>query len=976
MIRSIAKLLGAACALLFSLPLLHGQTYHFTTLAGRGSIGSTDGTGINARFFNPASIAFNAAGDAYIADFGNHTIRKLAADGTVTTVAGKAGFSGHVDGAGAAARFEQPVALAVDSSGNLFVADQADHVIRKVTPAGVVTTFAGQPGVAGSADGTGGAAQFNAPAGLAFDKSGTLYVSDSRNDTIRKITPAGAVSTWVGQAGSAAHADGTGAAARFGYTGPLAFDTSGNLIVSDAVYTGNSRTTFIEYSVRSVSPAGAVSTALDEHAVLEGAGVDSLSSAVYTGIAVDSANTIYLSDGYRESVRKLAASGVAAIAGADSPSGNSEGGFADGTGTAARFAGPSGLAVDPSGNILVADVHNNAIRRITPAGNVTTIAGTSPAAAKTSTDGAGDAARLGTPTAVAVDSHGNAYVADANDYGIRRVTPDGLVTLLAGGTPGTKPFFNPVSAIAIDPSDNVIIAITQGILRITPSGLVSTVAGQQGNGAYKDGDASVALFGQIAALAVDRSGNIFVADPDNRAIRKITPAGVVSTVVGGSLNPSALSSPSALAVAPNGDFYVVDRGNTILHLTAGGAVTTLAGPSTANLPAGATSTAAYVDGPGSTALFNHPASLVLDASGNLYAVDNENNAIRKITPDGFVTTVAGPDLITASALSDVPAGNMDGDYHTVRFNRPSGLAIDSAGNLYVADSGNAELRVGRLAPIDTRIVNFSVLAFVAGGSDGLTVGTITGGSGTTGPTPVLARAAGPSLANFGVGGALADPQLDRYVGPAHAANNNDWGGGADLAATFQRVGAFPFAASSKDAALLTSISTGDNTTFGATSTTSAGGQVLLELYDATDRNAITATTPRLLNVSALKQIGSAGLTAGFVVAGSSAKTVLVRGVGPSLAAFGVGAPLDNPVISLFGPQGNLLATNDDWGIANPSPVLPSPLRQAFALVNAFVLTSPLDAALLIDLEPGNYTVQLRSATGATGTALIEVYEVP
>jgi sugar lactone lactonase YvrE len=335
-----------------------------TTLAGSGAQGGDDGTGTAATFYYPVSVAVDGSGNVYVADVYNLKIRKITPGGVVTTLAGS-GARGSADGAGAAATFALPLGVGVDLSGNVYVGDADNNNIRKITPAGVVTTFAGS-GARGSADGTGTAATFNYPEGVAVDLSGTVYVSDVGNYKVRKITPAGVVTTFAGS-GAPGSADGTGTAATFDGPAGLAVDAAGNLYVAD----------FNNNKIRQITPAGVVST----------------------------------------------------LAGSEAP------GNADGTGTAAAFNGPAGVAVDISGNLYVADLNNNKIRMITPGGVVTTLAGSGAAG---SADGTGTSATFDAPSGVSVDSSGNVYVADFNNNKIRRITQstcvqDAFTACLIGG---------------------------------------------------------------------------------------------------------------------------------------------------------------------------------------------------------------------------------------------------------------------------------------------------------------------------------------------------------------------------------------------------------------------------------------------------------------------------------------------------------------------------------------------------------------
>ena len=222
-----------------------------STLAGSpGLAGFADGSGAAARFNGNGGLAVNAAGDVFVADWDNFVVRRISPAGVVTTFAGTAGARGSLDGTGAAARMSNPNGLAIDAAGNLFLADWGNHTVRRITPAGVVTTLAGTPGAPGSADGTAAAARFNQPNGVAVDGAGNVYVSDTNNHTIRRITPAGVVTTLAGQAGAAGHTDGSGSAARLNQPAWLSLSPSGDLFFTSGV--GD--------TVRKLTPAGVVTT--------------------------------------------------------------------------------------------------------------------------------------------------------------------------------------------------------------------------------------------------------------------------------------------------------------------------------------------------------------------------------------------------------------------------------------------------------------------------------------------------------------------------------------------------------------------------------------------------------------------------------------------------------------------------------------------------------------------------------------------
>jgi len=494
---------------------------------------AADGTGTNAHFNSPNGVAVDGSGNTYVADTFNHTIRKVTPAGVVTTLAGTPGAFGSADGTGSAARFLSPSGVAVDGSGNVYVADSSSSTIRKITPAGVVTTLAGTPLGTGSADGTGAAARFNSPYGVAVDTSGNVYVADTFNNTIRKITPAGAVSTLAGTAGVTGSADGTGAAARFNSPSGVAVDGSGNVYVADR----------LNNTIRKTTPAGVVPTLAGDPGSLTGSANGTGAAARFSypgGVAVDSAGNVYVADTSNSTIRKINPAGVvttlAGVAGVI--------GSADGTGSAARFSGPYGIAVDASGNVYVADM-GKTIRKITPAGVVTTLAGT--AGASGSADGTGSAARFNYPQGVAVDTSGNVYVADMVDHTIRKITPAGVVSTLAGsagvsgstdGT-GAAARFNGPRDVATDAVGNVYVADQSNgtIRKITAAGVTTTVAGTAGQKGLSDGTGAAARFNIPFSLSVASSGDIYVGDGSgdmwnagHQVVRKITPAGVVTTL--------------------------------------------------------------------------------------------------------------------------------------------------------------------------------------------------------------------------------------------------------------------------------------------------------------------------------------------------------------------------------------------------------------------------------------------------------------
>lgn len=318
-----------------------------STFAGNGSASFADGQGATARVNSPRQIAIDASGVLYLSDYGNHRIRQISPSGLVSTLAGT-GATGSTNGSGATAQFWYPDGIDVDDAGNVYVADSSNHTIRKITSTGTVSLLAGTNTVSGFAEGGVGTARFSFPRGVAVAPDGTVYVADSGNQRIRQITPAGVVSTLAGS-GTAGFADGSAGVAQFNYPNGIALGADGTLYVADSA---NNR-------IRKVSSTGVVSTlAGSSSGYADGTGAAAQFNYPM-GVAVDSAGVVYVADSSNQRLRAITPAGVVTtVAGSTS-------GFADGSNTAARFNSPQGLTIDPLGTTLyLADYNNHRIRKI------------------------------------------------------------------------------------------------------------------------------------------------------------------------------------------------------------------------------------------------------------------------------------------------------------------------------------------------------------------------------------------------------------------------------------------------------------------------------------------------------------------------------------------------------------------------------------------------------------------------------------
>ncbi len=679
------------------------QDYLFTTLAGAGGPAAIDGPLSVARFNYPEAVTLDRDGTLYVADGLNATIRKISPDGNVTTVAGLGENFGSANGAGSQARFSLPSSLALDPAGNLYVADQYNHTIRKVTPAGVVTTIGGTAGTAGTDDGTGSAAHFNFPAGIAIDTATNLYVADSLSHAIRKINPAGEVTTIAGSPDANGTEDGLGNAARFNTPSGIAVAEGGIIFVADS---GN-------HTIRKISADGMVRTFAGKAG--QSGGVDGTGTSAQfnfpTGLAVDASGNLYVADNNNSAIRKITPEAVVTTYAGDTTQPDLSAkpfvNFVDGSAGAARFKYPNGLAVSANGTIYVADSANDSIRKIAPDRTVTTLAGSNRPG---SNDGIGAAAKFMHPTGIAVGKNGSIYVVDGMNNTIREVTAAGLVTTLAGSPTvdgstdglGSAALFSGPRKLGVNSKGDLFVADTGNgtVRKITldttvgaNAWRVTTFAGTAGTSGSDDGTGAAARFNALYDIAIDRADNLFVADKDNHVIRKITPAGVVTTFAGqvgnpgssdGSLTEAQFNTPYGIAIDSMDVLYLADTlNNTIRKITPDGTVSTIAGQA---------GLAGNADGPGGLALFNSPFGVAVDGAMNVYVADYGNNLIRKVDASGTVTTIGGYYQFDPSGFP--LDSSADGIGLNARFYKPKGIAADLNGTIYVADSFNNAIRIG------------------------------------------------------------------------------------------------------------------------------------------------------------------------------------------------------------------------------------------------------------------------------------------
>jgi uncharacterized protein (TIGR03437 family) len=711
-IRHASKYLLLLSALLCrqALPGQTGTAGTIDTYAGSDALFADAGQpATSAHLVNPDNIAVDAQGNLYFSDSGFAMVFKVsAATGVISVVAGNGLSSGGGDGGLAVgASLGNPQGLAFDSSGNLYIADEANANVRKVDTNGIITTVAGSSqGGAGFAGDGGLATQalLTWPTGVAIDKAGNLYIADYANNRIRMVAASTGIISTIAGTGPTGFAGDGGPAINATLTRPagIAVDSSGNLYVADS---GNC-------AIRRISTSGIITTVAGNGPTWGFAGDNGPATKAQLsgpqGVAVDASGNLYIVDTGNERIRYVSTSGIiTTIAGTGAIGFSGDGSPA----TAATLDDPVAVAVDSSGAVYVADMANNRIRRFVAGGNMATFAGTAISAGD---GGPSTQARLDDPMSVAVDSSGNLYIADPSANRVRKVTPSGTITTLAGNGeaayggdngPGSEAALNYPDAVAVDSAGNVYIADAgnERIRRVDAStGIITTIAGNgtccyAGAGTGGDGGPALAATLELTtSVAVDGAGNVYLVDMvDNnnldtpRAIRRVTTDGKINVWAGGATTTLGYSGDGgsplqaefgysiSIAAGSDGTLYIADTSNNRIRKIdpAGSTISLLAG------------NGQYGDsgngGPALSASVTGPTSVALDAAGNLYI--GEDGVVRQITPSGIIGPYAGNGRSSFSGDG--------GPALSASITAVDGLVVDAGNNLYLADNGNRRIRL-------------------------------------------------------------------------------------------------------------------------------------------------------------------------------------------------------------------------------------------------------------------------------------------
>jgi len=646
----------------------------------------------------------DASGNVYFASV--HSVFKVDRQGTLNRIAGigRYGYSGD-GGPAVNAQLAFPDGVAVDPAGNVYVTDRAAHVVREISTGGVISTYAGK-GTSGFSGDGGPAidAQFNGPTGLALDSAGNLYVADTGNSCVRMISTGGTIATVAGNNALDYYGDG-GPATQAALNQPegVAADLAGNLYIADT----------FNNVIRIVAPGGTIATfAGTGFPGSAGDNGPAASATLFlpTDVAVDGSGALYIADLGAVRIRKVVQGIISSVAGNLTAFQFPQDGAVALT---TRIGGPTGVAVDSAGAFYFAagsigsgsglTTGDFKIWKVTPDDLFSTVAGDGDNSF--SGDGGPAAqAQIDTPAGMALDSAGNLYFADAVGNRVRKISTDGTITTVAGTGvagfggelgPAIAALLNQPMGVAVSPDGHLFIADTGNnrIREVLSDGTIGTFAGNGNAGLYGDGgDPLDAAIHAPQAIAFDSSFNLYIADTLDHRVRRIdNSTNTIHTVVGmgqgfagdgGPATNALLNLPTSLALASAGNLYIADQANgRIRKVSTNGIISTIAGTATVFTGDG---------GPAINALVSNPRGVAVDGAGNVYISESGENRIRKVTPDGTIVTIAGNGNCCYS--------NDGGPAINAPLNLPWGLAVDSTGRIFVADSGNNAIRLLLLFP--------------------------------------------------------------------------------------------------------------------------------------------------------------------------------------------------------------------------------------------------------------------------------------
>jgi len=529
-----------------------------TTFAGTGTAGSLGdgGPAGSAQLNLPEGLGIDVAGNIYVAEIGGNRIRKITPGGTISTIAGTGvqGYSGD-SGPAISAKLSGPAGVAVDAAGNFYIADQGNHVVRKITTDGIIHTIAGTGANGFSGDGgPATSAMLNDPEDVVIDGQNNLYITFITTNRVRKVAADGTITTIAGTGVLGYNGDGVPAVgAEFGNPTGLALDAAGNIYIADE----NNR------RLREITLSGTILTVAGNGTFYSGAGRTATSAALFSpqSVSVDHSGNIYFPD--KNAVLKVDAGGhLSLFAGIGLAGFSGDGGPA----TNAGVNNPFGVYADAAGNVYIGTSGDFRVRKVSPSGIITTFAGNG-TNGYTGDGGPATSASIGHAQGIAGDAAGNIYITDFDHGVVRKVTPAGIISTFAGtGTPGYSGDNGPATSaqlgapngICVDAAGNVYVAddAPNSVRKITPAGIITTVAGSGDTNTGDTGDggpATAALFGDIEGLTCDAIGNLYIVDGSNNRVRRVDAStGIISAFAGNGTQGFAGDNGPALAAEFNG----------------------------------------------------------------------------------------------------------------------------------------------------------------------------------------------------------------------------------------------------------------------------------------------------------------------------------------------------------------------------------------------------------------------------------------
>ncbi len=668
--------------------------YTITTFAGTDTDLRDGGLATSAQLTFPYGVTTDEQGNVYIADSYNHRIRKVDSAGIITTFAGtgEKGYAGD-GGPATGAKLNWPTGVAVDDNGNVYIADRNNERIRKVDSAGIITTYAGNGEWGYDTDHDGVPATkvtLNWPTGITLDGEGNLYIADTYNHRIRKVDTSGIITTIAGRShtfddkdkdsenSALIGDDGPAIEAKLNWPNGVILDDDGNLYIADR---DNHRIRKIDASTQIITTIAG--TGKEGYSGDDGPATE-LQFDSPNGVALDEAGNLYVADRGNNRIRKINASTqeITTIAGGN------------GSTTDLPLSGVRGVALDADGNVYIVNTLNHQILKLDTGEVISVFAGTG----DIGDGGPATSARLLGPLGVALDKGGDVYITDTSNNRVRKVDNNGIITTIAGtgeegyggdGGPATNAQLHAPAGITVDPDGNVYISDrgNHRIRRIDTSGIITTFAGNGDRGDVdRDGDigdggpATEAQLNRPGGIAVHPDGNIYIADTGNHRIRKVDAKGIITTVAGlgsrsfsgdeGQATEAQLSIPLGLEIDGEGNIYISDvafNRNRIRKIDTAGIITTIV-------------------------LTSSGGGLTVGSDGSIYITDTPVGRVLRLDPEGMLSIIAG----TAT-----PGYGGDGGPATnAQLDGPSGIEVDSDGNIYVADGNNNRIR--KLTPTESQ----------------------------------------------------------------------------------------------------------------------------------------------------------------------------------------------------------------------------------------------------------------------------------